>query len=50
MTIYEVQKFGVTLYMGSSLNEASDSFKRANPGEVTLYKISASKKNAIHRK
>ena len=50
MNTYEVQKFGVTLYMGTSLNEAEDSFKKANPGELNMYRIVGSKKHLLRRK
>lgn len=50
MTTYEVKKFGVTLYMGPSFSEASDSFKKANPGETAMYRIVASKKNLLQVK
>jgi hypothetical protein len=50
MSVYEVQKYGVTLYMGNSLNEAEDSFKKAGSAEVSMYKITNAKKNLLRRK
>jgi hypothetical protein len=50
MSVYEVKKFGVTLYMGNSLGEAEDSFKKANPGEAFMYRIVAAKKHLLRRK
>ena len=50
MNTYEVQKFGVTLFMAPNLREAEDTFKKAERGEVVLYHIVAGKKQAIKRK
>jgi hypothetical protein len=50
MKPYEVQKHGVSLYMGPDLSEAEDAFKKANPGEVFMYRIVNSKKEVLRRK
>ena len=50
MNTYEVKKFGVSMYMGPSLAEAEDCFKKANAFDVTLFHIVGSKKRALKRK
>ena len=40
MSIYEVKKHGVTIEMSGSLREAEDRFKKAQDGDVQLYRIS----------
>lgn len=49
-TIYEVQKFGVTLEWDGDLRKAQDAFKQASPGEVVFYRIVGSDKHVIDRK
>ena len=50
MQVYEVKKYGVSLYMGMNFTEAEDSFKKASPGETTLYRIVNSKKIPLRKK
>ncbi len=49
MTIYEVQKFGVTLEW-DSFAKAEEAFKDASPGEVRMYRITGTKKVLIKKK
>lgn len=50
MTIYEVQKFGVTLEWTTSLEEAEAAFKDTSNGEAKLYRIVNSKKHLLRMK
>lgn len=50
MTIYEVQRFGVTLEWTDSFTEAEAAFKDAYAGECKLYKIAGSKKILLRMK
>lgn len=49
-TIYEVQKFGVTIEWDGVFKKAQDAFKQASPGEVVMYKIVGSVKHVIDKK
>lgn len=49
-TIYEVQKFGVTIEWEGDLRRAQATFKSASSGEVVMYKIVGSVKYVIDKK
>lgn len=50
MKFYEVKKYGVTIEMSSSLKDAEERFKKAQDGDVQMYRITNGVKFLIKTK